>query len=211
MNNYNLYHFYNSHHQIMVDEYFLPSFKQHHTYEINLIGVNFEDSTEKSLFGTEQFKKLTLEKINKIINIIEFENNDNKFITCDSDVQFFGNIYDVISDYSNKNYDIVFQKENKDGGVNTGFMLITPNQNSLNYFKKILSLLNETNDSRINDQLIGNEILYMINYATFDETIWNWSQGDLKKSIKLHHANCVSPVEDKIKQLDLVREFILTN
>ena len=111
------------------------------------------------------------------------ENSNNKFITSDSDVQFFGNIYDVISDFSNKNYDIVFQKENKDGGVNTGFMLITPNQNSLNYFKKILSLINETNDSRTNDQLIGNEILYMINYTTFDETIWNWSQGDLKKSI----------------------------
>lgn len=211
MNSYNLYYFYNSHHQIMVDEYFLPSFKQHHRDEINLIEVIFEDSVEKSIFGTQQFKKLTSEKINKIINLIMSENSDNKFITSDSDVQFFGNIYDLISDFSNKNYDIVFQKENKDGGVNTGFMLITPNQNSLNYFKKILSLINETNDSRTNDQLIGNEILYMINYTTFDETIWNWSQGDLKKHIKLHHANCVSPVEDKIKQLDLVSKFILNN
>ncbi len=211
MNKYNLYYFHNSYHQIMVDEYFLPSFKQHHTNEINLIGVNFEDSTEKSLFGTEQFKKLTLEKINKIINLIEFKTNDNKFITCDSDIQFFGDIYEIINNFSDKNYDIVFQKEKKDEGVNNGFMLITPNQNSLNYFRKISSLLIKTTDSRTNDQLIGNEILHMVNYTTFDETIWNWSQGGLNKSIKLHHANCVSPVEEKIKQLNLVKEFVLTN
>lgn len=212
MNNYNLYYFYNSHHQILVDDYFLPSFKKYNKKGINLIGVNFEKSINKSLFGTESFKQLGQERVHKIINLIKNEEKDKQFVISDVDIQFFADVYETINEIANKQYDVVFQKENRNEGVNFGFILITSNENSLNYWEKILSVLNEpTTDVRIFDQSVGNKNLNMINYTTFDDTIWNWSQGSLKKHIKLHHANCVSPVEDKIKQLDLVKKFILTN
>lgn len=212
MNSYNLYYFYNSHHQILIDEYFLPSFKEYNKTGINLIGINFEKSINKSLFGTESFKRLGAERVSKIIDLIKNEEKDKQFIISDVDIQFFGDVYETINEIANKQYDVVFQKENKNEGVNFGFILITSNESSLNYWEKVLSVLNDpTTDVRVFDQSIGNENLNMINYTTFDESIWNWSQGDLKKHIKLHHANCVSPVEDKIKQLDLVRKFILNN
>lgn len=212
MNNYNLYYFYNSHHQILIDKYFLPTFKKYNKKGINLIGINFEKSINKSLFGTESFKRLGAERVGKIIDLIKKEEKGKQFIISDVDIQFFDDVYETINEFANKQYDVVFQKESKNEGVNFGFILITSNENSLNYWEKVLSTLNNpTTGGWVFDQSIGNENLNMINYTTFDETIWNWSQGDLKKHIKLHHANCVSPVEEKIKQLELVKNFILTN
>lgn len=209
MTNFNLYYFFNNHHKVLVDDYFLPSFHKHNKVGINLIGVNLSENTSISYFGTNAFKNLMIERVSKILNLIETDEKGKKFIVSDSDIQFFSDIYPTILNVSNENYDIVFQKETKTEGVNFGFTLISSNQNSFDFFKRILDVLtNPSTDSTMNDQTIGNKFLDIINYSTFDESFWNWSQQFLKKDIKLHHANCVTILDEKISQLNFVKDFV---
>lgn len=207
-----MYYFWNDAHQIFLDEYFMPTFNKHHNPdEINLIGKKINSVTENCLFGTFEYKQLLTERIGYLIDLIEGVEKGKFFIFCDVDVQFFGSIKPAISLMMKGDFDIVFQKEDKRAkNVNFGVMLIQANDSSLNFYKEIYKrLTSPTCPVGSNDQLEGNQLLHMIDYSTFDKTIWNWSQGELNKEVILHHANCVSNIKKKIEQLEEVKRFVL--
>lgn len=210
MQNINLYYFWNDFHKIFLDDYFLPSFNMYHNGDINLIGKKFEESNTHCLFGTPEYKKLLTERAHYLIELMKTTEKNNFFIFSDIDVQFLGNIKNTIDNMIALDRDIVFQREDSKGTfVNFGFMLIKSNDATLRFWKEILSRLESNNYScSINDQNIGNTLLGMINYTTFDKTIWNWSQGELNKNILLHHANCISDINGKIDQLNNVKNYI---
>ena len=211
MQNINLYYFWNDFHKVFLDEYFLPSFNEHHNGDINLIGKKFEQSNVHCLFGTPEYKKLLTERAHYLIELTKTTEKDNFFIFSDIDVQFFGNIKKIIDKMIDLDHDMVFQKEDIDGRfVNFGLMLIKSNEATLKFWEEILIRLESNNYSHtINDQNIGNTLLDLINYSTFDSTIWNWSQGNLDKNIILHHANCVTDIKAKIDQLNNVKNYII--
>lgn len=211
MQSINLYYFWNDFHKIFLDHYFLPSFNKHHNGDINIIGKKFEESNTHCIFGTPEYKKLLTERAHYLIELMRTTEKDNFFIFSDIDVQFFGNIKSTIDNMIDLEYDIVFQKEDSNGAfVNFGVMLIKSNEATIKFWEEIVNRLESNNYSHtINDQNIGNTLLDMINYSTFDNTIWNWSQGNLTKNILIHHANCVTDIDGKIEQLDNVKEYIM--
>lgn len=201
--------FWNEHQKKLLNQYFLPTFYKFNKNDFELVLIEFETKTTNSIFGTIDFRKLMFEKVEKLINFMGNLKSDEFFIVSDIDIQFFGQIKSEIDDNVKLDYDIVFQKEQKNEGINTGFMLIKNNKNVISFWKKILlDLKNHPSGVFINEQKLANDYKDDLKWNVFDDKIWNWSQGGLKKNILLHHANCVITIEDKEKQMEFVKNFI---
>lgn len=146
-------------------------------------------------------------KTEMIIDAIK-QNLNDIIIISDIDIVFYKPVIPVILE-SMINLDICFQKERKNSGINIGFISIYCNETTLQFWNKVYEILCNSNKW---DQQIVNELIYKdkfnIKWNLFPSTIWNWTQGDLKKDIILHHANCVSRKEAKFKQIKYVSDFI---
>ena len=143
------------------------------------------------------------------------DNIDNTFIISDIDIQVFKSFEHILKQYNN--VDIVFQKENQNGGINTGFMLIKNTTLTLELFKDTLNiLLSAPKDKFINEQGIIQQLLYQEKYKDlksylFPNEIWAFSNIPMPniKTLILHHANCTlaaeneSSLEKKNKTIEL--------
>jgi hypothetical protein len=205
-----LYYFWNKNQEELLTKYFLPTFLKYNKENFELVGEEFSNENNVSHFGSIAFKKLIIQKVKAIINILDNSLENEFFVVSDIDIQFFDSIYDTIIEYMNKNNDIIFQKENSGGDtVNTGFMLIKNTKQTKEFWINILDDLKSSDENFfINEQALANLKLDQISSDTFNGTIWNWSQGLLNSKIILHHANCVATTQDKILQLEHVKNFI---
>lgn len=213
MNKIKLYYFWNLNQKELLENYFLPTFKQFNDNEFELIGEEFNNDHEISSFGTVGFKKVIIKKVRSVLNILNNGAQDEFFIVSDIDIQFFNSIHETILDAIKLDKDIVFQKEHSHGDeINTGFMLIKTTDTTKQFWSNILEVLETSNEGFfINEQAIANMRLNEINSGVFDNTIWNWSQGSLHNKIRLHHANCTASTNDKIEQLENVKDYIKKN
>ena len=213
----NIYYFWNEEQKIL--KHIFEKSLESHSY-LNLKPIELTTKISTSNFGTKDFRKIITEKIDKILQYVFPENINNPFIISDIDIQVFQSFEHILKQYNN--VDIVFQKENRNGGINTGFMLIKNTPITLNLFKDTLSILmSAPKDKFVNEQGIIQELLYHENYKNmkrylFPNEIWAFSNSPMPniKTIILHHANCTSPsenessLEKKIKQLNYIRNFV---
>jgi len=142
-------------------------------------------------------------KTEMIINAIK-NNLNNIIIISDIDIVFYRPVIPTVMQYM-KDYEICFQKETSNSGINIGFISIYCNENTLNFWNKVYQIICESNRW---DQEIVNDLIYnhkfSIKWNLFPSSIWNWSQGNLNKQIILHHANCVSSKKEKFEQMKYV-------
>lgn len=207
----NIYYIYNDDHQILLNKYFLPSIDKYNNFLIP-IGEKFNNNIKNVEFGTLDFKRLMLDKINYIIHLIS--NNSNPFIISDTDIEFFDSIKIDITNSLFSKPDIVFQQEGymngANAGINTGFMLISPNNKVLDFWQDIKIKMNSYKKNEfINEQLIANENKQSLKYKCFNKKIWNWTIDNTIPiyKIKLHHANCAKNVDEKLDKLNLFRDM----
>jgi hypothetical protein len=201
-----IYCFVNDEHRILLDNYFIPSFNKHHTH-IDIVVRKFDTVVSDNTFGTIGFRKLMIEKVEQVMDLIR--NNTDSFIVSDVDIEFFDSIHNIINILDKKSQDIFFQQEHQpqDKQVNTGFIFIKPNSRVANFWSTILDLIkNYPLTSFFNEQQAINISKDTINWGVFDRTIWNWTMPKINIAwIKMHHANCTKTVDEKIDKLNRFR------
>jgi hypothetical protein len=179
-----------------------------------------ETKISSSNFGTTDFRKIITEKIFKLLQDIFPENTDNMFIVSDIDIQVFKSFEYILKQYID--VDIVFQKEQRNWGVNTGFMLIKNTPLTFELFKEtLLILLSTPRDKFINEQNIIQNLLHQDRYkilkvGLFPNEIWAYSNQPIPdiSQLILHHANCTGPsenessLEKKLKQLHMIKHIV---
>lgn len=205
-----LHYLFNEHHRPLLDGFFLSTLKATN-HGIEDIGVRIPEPEGAIRFGTERFKMMTTEKAKAVLCLIRRE--VEPFIVSDVDIQFFGPIRGEISDALSRGKDVMFQKESDIHGVNTGFMLIRPNERTAGFWESVVSKIASDPNERINDQHATNRLLGrgLIDYGVFGPRMWTYSQGNPRKDMLLHHANCTMDLEAKIRQLKRIRRFMGLN
>ena len=146
----NLYAAYTPSHEVLVKNWFLPSLDRNE-FKLSLIK---EKQIGKGVYGNSDFNKSTLYKISHILKAVK-ENWGGLFVFSDVDIIFLGKIKDVLLKEIDK-YDIVFEKNNICGEINTGFFICKANEKTLRFWtdvgKKAKSL-------DIHDQAAANLLL----------------------------------------------------
>jgi len=187
--------------------------------------LDMKDNFEKSFKDKFELNFKYLEKVNlnrnqpgsgidiwkyKTEMIIEaIKNNyNNVIVISDIDIIFYKPVIPTIEEYM-VDKEICFQKEKIHGGINIGFMSILCNDNTLNFWNSVYSILCNSNYW---DQQIVNDLIYKkkynIKWNLFPHSIWTYSQGSFNKEIILHHANCISTKEGKYKQMEIISNYM---
>lgn len=203
-----IYYVWNEHHKELLENFFLSSLLEFNEKFLNPVGIKIDEPGEGVKFGTETFQKMTTEKAKNILNICKMEKEP--FIVSDVDVQFFGPIDGEISRALSTKKEITFQKESNIHGVNTGFMLIVPNQKVMSFWERVVLDLVSSDNHRINDQHVTNRLLGRsgLEFGVFGPRIWAYSQGGPHEKILVHHANCTTTLEAKIRQLKRIKRLV---
>lgn len=205
----------------MYKNYFLSSVLKYNEYTID--NKSLETLTDKE-YNTKEWIMLMKYKIEIILNEI-LKNTGEVFMYNDVDIQYLGKTKYIILDII-KDKDIVFQ-QNNNGNPNAGIIICKSdktNLNAINFFKKVIEILDynynnihkfkNVSYSSLSDNSTMYKLLLEENYPI------NWrmlpkefitgripSMGKLPNhKILLHHATCVTNIEDKIKQLEFVKK-----
>jgi len=128
----------------------------------------------------------------------------------DIDMQYFKPVAPLIDECMRSN-EMCFQRETLHYGfINTGFMAIMCNENTLQFWNKVLEILLET---RRQKQAIVYHLVYFLKYdirwAVFPATVWSWHFAPLHRGVAVHHASFVVGMENKFQQLRYARLFML--
>lgn len=223
-----LYSICSSTHEILKNNYFLPSIKD----RFEIIITNFEQISPTGIFMEDRWRDTMLVKVDTIIKAIN--NNPNKvFIYSDVDIQFFKPFAYLIKKLIGVN-DIVFQREH-DKVACAGFFIAKGNKRTLALWKNVRKFMQKnelTGDQRpLNYILFRNDNNSNLDNFVFEDkvelsklkwdylpdtfvggaTIWKkniWKPDKnfpIDKNIIMHHANCTIGVGNKIKQLEYVK------
>jgi hypothetical protein len=166
---------------------------------LDLVPIKFDYISQSSNFGTLDFRNLMLEKVSKVKELI-FENIALETELLISDIDII--VYNDFARHLNLNdgYDIIFQKENKDGGINTGFIYLKCSQKTHDFWQLVEhKMKNYHSEQFVNEQAIINNEIHATNlkWKLFDNEIWAYSNQPCPRTIVLHHANCTLPMEHR--------------
>lgn len=182
--------------------------------------LDIRHQPEGGEWGTPHFSRLMRKKIDSLIGWIK-ENWGDIIIWSDIDVQFFSRCKELIMD-ALANNDIVFLAEHwPKKEINSGFMAMRCNQNTLALFEAVAKA--DFEKFKFHEQSALNNILndptMNIKWEILPEQFWAKSHGGQPpRGIVLHHANCttafrkngriISSVELKIRQLKRIKRFV---
>jgi hypothetical protein len=214
-----LYAFYTPSHTVFVDKWFLPSIKD--DYEM-IISFFEEQECSTAQFMNEGWKKTTLKKVDMIINAIQ-ENWGKMFVYSDVDIQFFRPTQETILNLIQDN-DIVIQRDNPKGQACTGFFACWGNEKILALWQDVKKTMLEI--AELSDQKSFNYCLqtqnnpYGIKWTFLPNefvsggtlTGKHWKPGQelpIPDNVILHHANWTEGVENKIAQLNYVKDIVM--
>lgn len=215
-----LYSFYTPSHQVLKDDWFLPSLQDNFDVHISF----YPQECTQAAWMAKGWTQTTLHKIELILEAIEQHWND-LFIYADIDIQFFAPIESLILN-SMQGKDIVFQKHNQDGEICSGFFVCRANQKTRKLFQDVYERMK--NNSKISDQPALNYYLitcqnpYNLDWDYLPDAFFAggtlkvekraWKRGDfleIPEHIVLHHANCTRGVKNKVAQLLYVKKQVL--
>lgn len=200
-------------------DYFFNSIKD--DWDINI--EKWDSFDGNSNFGSEQFRLITTKKLYFLLEKIK-ENIGRIIIYSDVDIQFFRSCNNIILDLIDGN-DLLFQSENVNSNkvINSGFIVIRCNENTLKMFKECSEMRIDQNVSSFFDQTILQYYITINSYIKWNVLpieFYNRCFGvAIPQNIVLHHATCtipqiingkeISSLEQKIKQLESVKSIVL--
>jgi hypothetical protein len=210
-----VYYFWNEEQAVLKDG-FEASFKD----EYPLVPLKLETRILTSNFGTSDFKRIIREKVYRIIHEVIVDNWGQYVIVSDIDIVFYGKINTIIDDFVDEKYSIVFQKENRQKGINTGFVLMKCDKKVSEIWEAVLDTLDSSPEHEfINEQaamvtMFRENPPEKVKWGLFPDEIWAFSNDPMPPNIILHHANCTAPhsnktsLELKLEQFKEVRQKI---
>lgn len=216
-------------HEILKKEWFLATLRD--PYE-----VIFESYGQECLSGeykSEGWKNMMSKKVDLVLHAIR-ENWGTVFIYSDVDVQFFARLSEPLLKLVQSDIDMLIQRDSPQGTLCAGFFVCRGNSKTLALWEDIKKSLELRNDENLDDQDFLNKQLIRKTFMGFRPWIGNsckikwrflpneffnggtltgkqWSPGMsllLPKKIVLHHANWTVGVENKIKQLQYVKDAV---
>lgn len=208
-----VYSLYTTSHRKLVDDWFLATLP----HEMELILEFHHQECPSGNFETEGWLKTMLHKVDLILRGIE-ENWNGTFIHADVDIQFFGTCVPQ-AEQALAQYDIVYQRNCPKGYPCAGFFACRGNEQTRNLWQTVKAICSaeHINDQRALHRLIRSK--YPIRWGLLPDTffgggmftgkLWN-VKADLfvPDDILMHHANWVIGVDEKIAQLQKVRDIV---
>jgi len=209
--------FYTPTHKIFLEDWFMKTMDEEDKKNIHI--EEFEQECDSGSFMSTGWNNTMLKKVDYIRDCLL---SDDMFFHLDSDIQFFKPFgEDYTKRMVDNDLDILAQHD----GNNTvccGFMLIR----STNTTKKLFDSVYERTKSgeSANDQIALNELLlsgkYYLKVGLLGSecySVWmnnplspRWEPhhdvGHIPKNIRIHHANYVVGIENKIKLMEMVRK-----
>jgi len=217
-----LYAIYTPSHEILKNNYFLPSIQD----DFELIIEECEQTCPSATFLSTGWTDTTIKKIDLILRAIE-ENWGNIFIFSDVDIQFFGPIEKIIT-HLMKNNDLVIQKNSPDGVLCTGFFACRANEKTRALWQDVKKIMEH--DKTYSDQKTLNKCIkrhskknpYNITWDYLPVTFFGggtltgyrgyiWTPGKklpIPTDIIMHHANWTRGIKNKIAQLEYVKQHV---
>src|SRR3989339_7040 len=216
-----LYSYCTPSHEGLKNNWFLPSIKDN--YE--LIIKDFSQNCPSARFLENGWEKIIDRKIDMLIGAIK-ENWNDIFIFSDVDVQFFGETEKTLLEELGDR-DILFQKNRSNPleteSICTGFFILRANSRTLQLWEEVRKI-REQNPEFIGCQAALNYVIKNekeLQWGFLSECFWSpgvdygkknwlWEPGmnfEIPKNILLHHANWTRGVENKIKQLEYVKNI----
>ena len=90
-----MFYLWDRHHSVLLEKFFLPTFKEHNEGDFDLVGVKLSEPDGCVKFGNRLFRKMTTEKAEAICRLCD--QNKDAFLVSDCDIQFFGSILGEVS------------------------------------------------------------------------------------------------------------------
>ena len=211
----NLYCFYSKSHKLLFEKYFYPSANS----QFNIIEKKSKQVCKTGLFADAGWIETQAKKVQWWISAMK--QNLGKVIVCsDVDVQFFeGSKSILLSEI--EDCDIAFQKNSDDKpDVCSGFFICRCSFNLIKFMELVLiNLKNKTSGS--GEQVEINKLLLSESKINFKWKYLDrkhfWNPGfkyesvnnlTIPKEIIFHHANWCVGIQNKITQLDFVKNKI---
>ena len=193
-----------------------------HDIQVNNINHMIDDISslfKNTGFQTDLWYYCVRNKINHLINVLQDYDslkNTKYFIFTDCDIIYIKkNInewYNLENYIQNENKDIHFMREGTTNDVNSGFFIIKNNNNIkkiINFFVEVLKTIDITKKEKMpyGDQSIINKLKNKINYGFIpnDYVVFGTCIYNSNKSL-FHHAVCCRDVDDKIIQINKIKE-----
>lgn len=190
-------YFYDNNQEIL-KETFEDSLK-YYIPDVELLPIKFNYLSASSNFGTLDFRNLMLEKVSRVKEIIlQNIEVETEFLISDIDIIVYNNFSDhlILNNY----YDIIFQKENRNSGINTGFIYLKCSQKTHNFWELVEKKMQEYCSGQfVNEQaIINNEINNSnLKWKLFNDELWAYSNQPVPENVLIHHANCTVPLFNK--------------
>lgn len=211
---------YTDSHEKMMRDYFLPSIKD----DFELIIEKHNQRSKTGHYGSPGYNDTMIDKVNLILRAIK-ENWGKIFIFSDVDIQFFKKCEDdILKNINGK--EIIFQCGILNRSICAGFFACKASAKTKKLFENVLLFLKQ--NPQIHDQgaltilLIHNK--YPINWGYLPVEYWNpgiingkrWDylthkSFDLPNNIIMHHACYCVGIDNKLKQLEIVRSLLKSN
>ena len=211
-----IYTHYSDSHKELYEDYFKASLRKIYSKdEVVIRAANHSQTTAEGKFMEQGWLDSMRYKLQVILQAIE-ENWDSTFIFSDTDIVFYKPFVEDMEEEI-KGFDIVCQEDC--GSLCAGFFIARGNERVKKLFTEIYN--NFTN--LVNDQVALNHYKNMVNYKLLDTeeyfTIGNFfdnedgthrwdGKSEIKppESMKVHHANYVVGVPDKVNLINMVRK-----
>lgn len=207
-------------HQIFHDNYFLPSFNEYSlSDDFNLIIERGKQVAENGDYYSSGFNSTTVDKLSSFLSHFNLGSKE-PLMFADADIQFFGNFKDeIIKEFHDSGCDILFQSDITN--LCTGFFICKQNESVKQLLDEAVKLTPNVEHEQVAINVLLQSKNYGLKYGVLNPkkyyTVGYSTKGkqwvpemeivDIPEDIVMHHANWTAGVQNKIKLLDLVKEF----
>ena len=201
-------------HRLLTERYFVPTLPP----DVDL-HLRYVESEGAGRIQDESWRRAILWKVELIVEAIE-RHAGGCFAYSDVDAQFFGS-FAAWFHRALEHHDLAFQPDAPGPALCAGFFFCRANPITHAFWSEVLQQVRAT-DAREDDQSVAQRLagqkaglrsccLPPIFYGGGTMTGRNWNPGDklrLPRGVVMHHANFTLGVENKVRQLDHVRELV---
>lgn len=211
-----IYTHYSDSHKELYDNYFKSSLRKLYPKdEVSIRAAYHKQTTVEGKFMEAGWLESMKYKLQVILQAID-ENKDDYFIFADTDIIFYQPfIEDLLEEV--KGYDIACQEDCN--SLCAGFFIARGNDANKKLFTEIYNNFTQM----VNDQVALNQFKDMVKYKLLNKkkyyTIGNFFDNNdgthrwdgvsniiPPKEMKMHHANYVVGVSDKVKLINLIKK-----
>lgn len=200
-----IYTIYSDSHEVLYNDYFLKTLPN----EFDLISTKIPQECQTGDFYNDGWNRTCYRKVELFIKACE-DNMGENFIFSDVDIQFFGNIKDILLEELG-DYDIACQNDTSNIYC-SGFFICNANERTLNMFKRMKDNYNKEDQTSLNQEIYLSKSKFLsrkfFTIGHITNSIWNGQDVEIPKDILVHHANWTIGINNKIKLLNIVKEKI---